>query len=758
VARSAGDGDTVTAPGVPAEGLQVGERIECIVIEGVLGRGDHGPMYLARDREFGIVAVKEYAPGVHAKRNAGENATIRELPAAEAPEYDAEFAAGLTLFRLMGQALCAVRHPNLVAVHRCLEARSTAYLVMDHIATASLDQELAEGRGPRSDAALGRLLLAILGALDRLHGAGLIHCDVKPANIRLGPKDFPVLVDFGAALPADLAAEPPYRSELTPGYAAPEQYRTDARKGPWTDFYGLAAAAYHIISGAAPPDARARASGSPLIPAADAGRGRYAEPMLASIDRALCLEAADRPQSAQEWTEALRPVETAQAKQAAIIRAPEPTPLADAALGADQPDVIGPPDAMGPPGAPEGIDVALAASRPRRPWLWMAAAALVLMALPAAVIGGRTYYLTHMKSDWIVDPSGNGDVKSIAEAMATARTGATIRVRPGRYAEALVMARPLIVQGDGNVAEIVVVTPGAGPCITITAEAGAISGISFIGGTGGPQSPPGTCVDIKGEGTVTLSDTIISNAAGAGLRIGGAAVPDVRTNRIEHTLGPAVIVENRAAGTITANAIVASGGVGIFIRDTAAPLVMGNRIDAAAQAGILASGDSKARIAENHITNSAWSGIEVRGRADPAAEGNRIKSAGQAGIYVYEGGRGTYQGNIVVGSAFSGVVVGPGAHPMMTGNRIAANREHGILVLAHGGGRYQGNTIAENAGHGIAIDIAASVTPADVERADNMLIGNLEPQIITGETPTPAPAPEPEPEPQSQLNPASADL
>jgi parallel beta-helix repeat protein len=767
------------AKGLPAQGLQPGERVEHVVIERVLGRGGHGPLYLARDIDFGIVAVKEFAPGVDApgvdapgvdapgvdgesldagKPDEEETTPDPEDAAAEETGYDARFAAGLTLFRLMGQALCEIRHPNLAAVRRCIEARGTAYLVMDHVEGADLDHVLAEDEVPRSDAALEELLLAILGALDRLHGACLIHRDVKPANIRLGPEGVPVLVDFGAALPTDLAAEPPYQSRLTPGYAAPEQYRADAREGPWTDVYGLAAVAYRVISGAPPPDAPARARGSPLVAAVDVGRGRHAGPVLASIDRALSLEAEERPQSAREWIAALRPpLETDQAEQAATIHAPVPA-VADAAAGADQPDAVDAPGAqIEIPDKPIEIDAVPAGRRrPLRPWLWMAAAVLVLMALPAAIIGGRTYYLAHIKNDWIVDAEGNGDVKSITEAMATARSGATVRIRPGRYAEALVMARPLILKGEGDAATIVVVAPGAGPCITITAAAGAISGLSFIAGSGGeagrPPPPRGACVDIAGAGSVTISDTIISNAAGAGVRIGGAAAPEIRANRIEHTLGPAVIIEDRAAGTIADTTIVASGAVGILIRDTASPLVTGNRINASAQAGILASGDSKARISENQITDSARSGIEVRGRAAPTVEGNSIESAGQAGIYVYEGGHGTYRGNSVVGSAFSGVIVGPGAHPMMTGNRIAANSEHGILVLAHGGGGYRGNTIADNAGHGIAIDIGARLEPDDIEGADNVLSGNRKPQLVIGETPTL------EAEPRSQIDSPSSNI
>ena len=744
---------TADKPGIRAAGsprtiLGPGGRIESLEIEHVIGCGGHGPLYLARDPEFGLVAVKEFAPRIESpevdlSEAAGENASDGGDRITEAADCDRTFAAGLTLFRLMGQALCTVRHPNLVAVRRCLEARGTAYLVMDHIEGPSLDQMLNEEQASPSGIALGELLPAILGALDRLHGTGLVHRDVTPANIRFSPDGVPVLVDFGAALPADLAAEPPYPGHLTPGYAAPEQYRTDAREGPWTDMYALAAVAYYVLTGAPPPDAQARAGGRPLIPAVIAGRDRYPEPLLASIDRALSLKSSERPQSAREWIAAVFPSETDQAGQSAVDPLAEQA-VADAAAEADPPD-RSPLDGM------EGAEPVRTAAGSRRSWRWygIAAAVLLMIALPAAILGGRTYHQASVKSEWIVDASGHGDVTSITDALAAAQAGATIRVRPGRYPEALVMAQPVTLQGVGAAEEIVVAPPDTRPCLTITAETGTISGLSLIGGGGGP-SPAGACVDIGGGSAVTVSGTIIHNASGAGVRIGGTAAPDLRSNRIEHILGAAVIVEEQATGTVTDNSIVASGAVGILVRGTTAPLVSGNRIDAAAQAGILASGGSNARIADNRISNSGRSGIEVRGGADPAVEGNRIDGAGQAGIFVHEDGRGTFENNTIIGSAFSGVVVGAGSHPVMTSNRIEANNEHGILVLARGGGRYQRNIIADNGGYGIAVDVAADLDAGDLESAGNALSGNREPQIVIGE------APRPQPERRSQLGPAPA--
>lgn len=750
---------TLTLPETASVGsvrtiLLPGTHVDSIEIESVIGYGRHGPLYLARDPEFGRVVVKEFAPhkdgpnddarepaqqaiGEATPEAAGGNARSVFLEGSEESsvpaEYDAQFAAGLTLFRLMGQALCTVRHPNLVAVRRCLEANGTAYLVMDHIDGPSLDYVLSAEEDSSAKIALEDLVLAMLGALDRLHNAGFLHRDVTPANIRFASDDMPVLVDLGAALPADLAAEPPYQSWFASGYAAPEQYRADARQGPWTDVYGLAAVAYRVVSGTLPTDARARISGTPLLPALVAGRGRYTEDVLSTVDRALSLEASERPQSAREWIAAFHLSEPDQAEYAPIPM-PEPTPEQLPGIAASEVDPMERPPAAKPHGA-EGTRAVLFS---RGSWRWITAAVLVLVALPAAIFGGRHYHRSYIKSEWLVDASGTGDARTIGEALAAARDGATIRVLPGHYPEALMLTRPLTVQGAGDGEEIVVVAPGAGPCITITAEAGAfVRGLNLIGGSGGASSPAGACLNIAGGSTVTVSDTIINNPGGVGVRIGDNAAAEIRSNRIETTLGAAVIVEGDATGTVTANTIRASGAAGILVRGTAAPQISGNRIDSAGHAGILASGASSAQIADNRISNNARSGIEIRGTADPIVRRNHVEGSGQAGLYIHESARGTFEGNTVIGNAFSGIVVGAGARPLITDNRIAENKEHGILVLAGGGGQFERNTVTDNTGYGIALDIAADVKVDDLERAGNTFDGNREPQIIVGETPRP---------------------
>lgn len=756
-----------TTPATP--NLREGDRIGGARILRVLGRSGQGATYLAQHEELGPVAVKE------CRSAAGDEGPADLAPAADR-QPDEAAASELAALLEVGHALTAVVHPHLARVHRCIERQGTPYLIMEHVEGPSLQRLLARGGGPGggtpwSEQRLRALLSGVLGGLDALHGAGVLHRDVKPANILYRAEDEPVLVDFDAALPLGSAAPSPSRTLITPGYAAPEQYVRDGNEGPWTDLYGVAAVGYRIITGVPPTDALARVRGGEFVPVADAGRGRYSLRLLAAIDQALDLNPSKRPQSAQAWMAELdsrpewpedepEPARTAIPNETSVGHRPAPaaTPTKGADEGDDGPPTV--PVRRVRPATTEATDTAATREPPvpaparRRVsrWLWLAAALLLLAALPPAASWGWTYYLTHIKSEWTVDAGGGGDVETIAEAMATAKEGAVIKVRPGSYAENLVMNRPVTLQSDGGGADhVVVVATGKAPCLAITAATGTVNGLGFRGEPAadpatelpaGPATDPAAapaagpdvaCVEIDSTSAVALTGNAVSSRSGPALRIHGSAAPTVRGNRFGGTPGAAVVIEDEARGTFAANAIVASGGVGLLIRDNAAPLVSQNRIEDAGQAGILVTGNAGGRLADNEIVGSARSGLEVGGRSDPAVVGNRIIGAEQAGIYVYDDGRGLFEANAIADSGFSGVIVGPGGSPVMTGNAISDNKQHGILVLARGRGRYQNNTITDNGGHGLALDVDAAA-----EQGENALAGNREPQVIVGEAPDPA--------------------
>jgi len=146
-----------------------------------------------------------------------------------------------------------LRHPNILGVYTFWETEENRLITMEYIDGQNLSEMLVERRRPFAPAELVPWIQQIGDALDYAHGEGILHRDVKPANIMVNSQARIQLADFGIAR---LAREVQARlsGELTSGtllYVSPEQLmgeRLDAR----SDLYSLAATMYELMAGNPP--------------------------------------------------------------------------------------------------------------------------------------------------------------------------------------------------------------------------------------------------------------------------------------------------------------------------------------------------------------------------------------------------------------------------------------------------------------------------------------------------------------------------
>jgi serine/threonine-protein kinase len=148
-------------------------------------------------------------------------------------------------FTLEARRAASVSHPHIVTVFDEGQDGSDAFIVMEDIRGKSLRDIIAE-RGALPPADVATLVRQLAGALDATHDAGLVHLDVKPANVIVDTSGNAKLTDFGIAR----AAQDSEERELvgTARYIAPE--RVEGKPvSPSTDVYGLALVAYELLTG-----------------------------------------------------------------------------------------------------------------------------------------------------------------------------------------------------------------------------------------------------------------------------------------------------------------------------------------------------------------------------------------------------------------------------------------------------------------------------------------------------------------------------
>jgi hypothetical protein len=150
-------------------------------------------------------------------------------------------------FEVEARTIARLEHPNIVPIHDFWREPGAAYLVMRLLRGGSVERLLRD-RGPMSRDQVVRLLDDIGAALTTAHDAGIVHRDVRPANLLLDEQGNAYLADFGIALPTATAGGPPI---VSPAYAAPEMLRGEAT-GPTADVLSLGVTVFEALTGRLP--------------------------------------------------------------------------------------------------------------------------------------------------------------------------------------------------------------------------------------------------------------------------------------------------------------------------------------------------------------------------------------------------------------------------------------------------------------------------------------------------------------------------
>jgi F-box protein 11 len=200
----------------------------------------------------------------------------------------------------------------------------------------------------------------------------------------------------------------------------------------------------------------------------------------------------------------------------------------------------------------------------------------------------------------VVDVWGHGDYATVGAAVAAAKAGDRILVRPGSYTEALVVDKPLEIMGDGPLGGIELCARGA-EVLVFKANIGLVANLTLrqTGGTGDWYA-----VNIT-QGRLDLEDCDISSQSLSCVAISNGADPRLRRNHIHD-----------------------SGEAGVYVFD-----------------------DGLGTLEENDITGNTNAGVMITTGGNPTLRGNRINRNRVAAVRVLAGGRGVLEGNDLTGNA-----------------------------------------------------------------------------------------------------------
>ena len=310
----------------------------------------------------------------------------------------------------------------------------------------------------------------------------------------------------------------------------------------------------------------------------------------------------------------------------------------------------------------------------------------------------------------VVDALYRGDHSTLTAALAAAKPGTLILIRPGLYKEGVVIDKPVEIVGDGEQSDVVIEASGKG-VVLFQASMGRVANLT-LRQTGGSNW---YCVDIA-QGRLDLEGCDVTSQSLACVAIHGGADPRLRRNRIHYGKAAGVLVYENGQGTLEDNEIFANAGSGVAIETGGNPTLRRNRIHDGKSAGVVVYDKGHGTLEDNEIFANALSGVEVRTGGDPTLHRNRIHDGKSAGVAVRENGQGTLEDNEIFANANAGVFTETGGSPTLRRNSISKNSGRGIWVGEDGGGVFEGNDLRDNAGGAWRFDPGSETR---VKRANN---------------------------------------
>lgn len=550
-------------------------------------------------------------------------------------------------------------------------------------------------------------LAQLADILREIHNQQFFHRDIKPSNIILKSDGQLVLIDFGAArqVTATIIGGRQSTGIYTPGYAPPEQERGHAV--PQSDFFALGRTFVNLLTGKEPSDL------SLYNPQTNRLEWQNFAPQVSSafvefLDQLMARSIDQRPPTPQTIGQELTRIQHIlypDVPHTALMPDPSqsvPRSSGSTPVGAtpNYPQVNYPQGHYPPPPAypqspaqylyqpqpppPEQISGHSTRRSKSRRWFIGAATAISVVAGGYLLRSAVTHFLrrTDLAPPVANSPSpdrpvaplspsasppttltvaqaGQGDYRTIRDAIQNAQPGTRIQIRPGIYQESVIIDRFVELIGEGS-RETIIIQNTTASCISMQTDRAVVSGLTIRGQAG---EKPYYAVDIP-QGALLLADC-----------------------------------------DITSNALACIGVYGSMTN----PVIQRCAIHTSNQVGVLFYENAQGTIKDCDVYGNALAGVEIREGANPIVQGCKIYDGRASGLFIHTNAQGTIEGCDIYGNVFAGMEVKAGGNPTVRNSNFYNGKEGGVLIQENGSGLYEncqfyGNTLG-------GIEIRATSNP-----------------------------------------------
>ncbi|MER7699784.1 MULTISPECIES: right-handed parallel beta-helix repeat-containing protein [unclassified Streptomyces] len=299
-----------------------------------------------------------------------------------------------------------------------------------------------------------------------------------------------------------------------------------------------------------------------------------------------------------------------------------------------------------------------------------------------------------------VGPEGSDGFRTIGEALTTARNGAVISIRPGTYAESLVVhTRVTLTAAEGR--GTVEIRPRSGPVLSLRADAVMLSELT-LRGTDSEQP----AVDVR-RGQAALDGCEISGSAWTALLAGGTGSLALRDCRVSNPKGAGIVVTSAAGSSVESCSVEHLATSGIVLAEQGDATVRGCTVRDARGNGVLANGDARGTVEDCDISSTDKPSIALEERCTTRVVRSVVHDT-STGVHITSAGRTTLEDVRVTGTSAAGIVLAAGTDPVLRRCRTSRTRGSGLLVTDRARGTFEDCWVDTARGPALKVNGASS--------------------------------------------------